>query len=199
MNKPKKLMEMTNQELWQLFPIILKEHDSDWEKQYQIESARIIDWVGAESIARISHIGSTAVPNLIAKPTIDILLELKSDARPADWLGKFENAGYIVLKKTENPPPHLLLMQGYTQAGFAGQAYHVHVRYFGDWDELYFRDYLYAHPNAALSYGELKRNLQRQFEHDRDGYTNAKGELIRKLTLQARQEFGPKYGKMKNS
>jgi len=36
----------------------------------------------------------------------------------------------------------MMFMKGYTSEGFQGQEYHVHVRYSGDWDELYFRDYL---------------------------------------------------------
>jgi len=39
--------------------------------------------------------------------------------------------------------------KGYTPDGFASKVYHLHVRYAGDWDELYFRDFLIAHPDKA--------------------------------------------------
>ena len=51
---------------------------------------------------------------------------------------------------SENSAPHIMFAKGYTPEGFAGQAFHVHVRYKGDWDEIYFRDYLLRHYDVAL-------------------------------------------------
>ena len=59
-------------------------------------------------------------------------------------------------------------------------------RYPGDWDEVHFRDYLLAHPEAAEIYGKLKRELKEKHERDRDGYTNAKGEFVEAVTKRAR-------------
>ncbi len=56
------------------------------------------------------------------------------------------------------------------------------------WDELYFRDYLIAHPEAAAEYAELKRSLFKDFEHNRDGYTEAKGAFIRTVTEKAKEK-----------
>ena len=41
------------------------------------------------------------------------------------------------------------LNKGYTKYGFADKVYHIHLRFFGDNDELYFRDYLNAFPKIA--------------------------------------------------
>ena len=46
--------------------------------------------------------------------------------------------------------------------------FHLHVRPIGDWDELYFRDHLLAHPESGDSYEALKRSLLPRFEHDFD-------------------------------
>jgi len=62
------------------------------------------------------------------------------------------------------------------------------VRYPGDWDEPYFRDYLIAHPETAAEYAALKIRLHKEFEHDRDGYTKAKSEFIRAVTERARKD-----------
>ena len=70
--------EMRDEELWQLFPIILVPYDTSWPEAYRSESLRLREAVGSD-IVRISHIGSTAVPGLTAKPTIDILLEIEPD------------------------------------------------------------------------------------------------------------------------
>ncbi|MDR0660870.1 MAG: GrpB family protein [Prevotellaceae bacterium] len=138
-------------------------------------------------IVRINHIGSTAVPCLLAKPTLDILLEIKDNTDTIGLKNSIEAIDYIYSYQPDNPPPHMMYMKGYTPNGFQGQAFHLHVRYAGDWDELYFRDYLLAHPDAVREYGELKLRLKQQYEHDRDGYTHAKTAFVRKITARARK------------
>lgn len=87
----------------------------------------------------------------------------------------------------------MTFMKGYTLQGFAEKVFHLHVRYVGDWDELYFRDYLRFHPDISQQYGILKVELQQRFEHDRDGYTHAKTDFIKRYTQLARNEFIKKY------
>lgn len=70
----KKLSEMTLEELWQLFPIILTAHRDAWAAWYEEEAARLREALPAG--ARISHVGSTAVEGIWAKPIIDILIEV---------------------------------------------------------------------------------------------------------------------------
>jgi GrpB-like predicted nucleotidyltransferase (UPF0157 family) len=86
-----------------------------------------------------------------------------------------------------------MFMKGYTAHGFEGQAFHIHVRYRGDWDELYFRDYLISHPEIADEYGKLKSALQKRYEHDRDGYTKAKTDFIKRITKVSRTGTSQKY------
>ena len=191
MNNP--LQEMTNEELWALFPIILSEYRAEWAKFYEQEKDTIISALGTNNMYRINHIGSTSVPGLIAKPTIDILLEIPTDADIPSLTAALISAGYICNTQPNNPAPHLMFMKGYTPQGFRGQAVHLHVRFPGDWNELYFRDYLRSHPETAKSYGKLKQNLQLRYEHDRDAYTEAKTDFIQEATRLARKEMGNKY------
>ena len=184
---------MTNEELWALFPIILSEYRAEWAKFYEQEKDTIISALGTNNMYRINHIGSTSVPGLIAKPTIDILLEIPTDADIPSLTAALISAGYICNTQPNNPAPHLMFMKGYTPQGFRGQAVHLHVRFPGDWDELYFRDYLRSHPKTAKSYGKLKQNLQLRYEHDRDAYTEAKTDFIQEATRLARKEMGNKY------
>ena len=160
----KKLEEMTNKELWQLFPIVLVEHDPSWKQEYENEKALLECIIGIENIARISHVGSTAVAGLLAKPTIDILLELKPDVDIAGFVTDMKDKGYIYLPKPGNASLHMTFLKGYTSEGYRGQVFHVHVRYTGDWDELYFRDYLLEHPDVAAEYGRLKHRLAREVQ-----------------------------------
>ncbi|MFW5784939.1 MAG: GrpB family protein [Chitinispirillaceae bacterium] len=190
---PKTLAEMTNEELWKLFPIIISDHDPEWKNRYPEEKKRIEKVIGCHNLCRINHIGSTAVPGLLSKPTIDILLEIEDETDIPHLISQMEATGYLHSPQPENAPPHLMFLKGYTPEGFRGQVFHVHVRYCGDWDELYFRDYLRTHAETADEYGKLKLELRREFEHDRDGYTHAKTDFIKKTTLAARRELGEKY------
>ncbi|MFC1995437.1 GrpB family protein, partial [Chloroflexota bacterium] len=136
---------------------------------------------------------STAIPNLIAKPTIDILLEIEDDTDLERLILNMQSVGYIYSEQPNNPAPHMMFMKGYTPQGFKGQIFHVHVRYSDDWDELYFRDYLLAHPEIADEYGNLKLELKKKYEHDRDGYTYAKTAFIERITKLARAGIQTRY------
>lgn len=178
-----------SERLGRLYPIVLEKHNPAWKEQYEQEKTYLCELLG-DAVLHISHIGSTAVPGLIAKPAVDILLEIKENTDLTLITNRLQNNGYIV-----NTPPNDVIMyiKGYGEKGFEGQVFHIHVRNIGDYNELYFRDYLRLHPEVAKEYGELKIFLKERFEHDRDGYTAAKGEFINKITAIARNEFKDKY------
>ena len=180
---------MTLEELWQLFPIVLKDYNPKWIEWYVEEEAQIRSALGDENIVRIRHIGSTSVPGLIAKPTVDILLEIIDRCDLSLFSAHLESIGYLCEKKPENPPPHLMFMKGYTPDGFAERVFHLHVRYQGDWNEPYFCAYLRSHPEVAKAYGQLKNKLKERYEHDRDRYTDAKSSFIEHYTKLAKGEI----------
>ncbi len=189
----KALSDMTLEELWELFPIILRDHNPAYKKWYFIEKEEIIKALGPEDIKRINHIGSSAIEGLIAKPTVDILLEVDRRCDIDELKSKLKNAGWTLMSFQSEPEFKMSLNKGYTPEGFAERVFHLHVRFPGDWDELYFRDYLIAHPEVAKEYGELKQKLKKQYEHDRDGYTDAKTEFINIWSRTAKKEFGGRY------
>lgn len=80
--------------------------------------------------------------------------------------------------------------QGYTESGFAEKVFHLHLRLAGDHDELYFRDYMNAHPEAAKEYEALKLRLWKEYEHDRDEYTRQKTEFVRNYTELGKKREG---------
>lgn len=82
----------------------------------------------------------------------------------------------------------MMFVKGYTEEGFKGQVFHIHVRYKGDWDEIYFRDYLKSHPETAKKYGELKLKLVEKFRNDREKYTESKTNFIKKINKLARKK-----------
>lgn len=190
----RELKDMSLEELWQLFPIILKEHNIEYSDWYKKEKDSIFSYINAEDIYRINHIGSTIVEGLISKTTIDILLEMnKSFTAIESIIEIFQNNGYMLMSSESTPNMKLAFNKGYTPSGFAEKVFHLHVRYSGDQDELYFRDYLIGNIDVQSEYGELKLSLLKKYKHNRDDYTDAKSEFILSIVKKARIEYGNRY------
>jgi len=172
-----------------IYPVVLSEYNPEWPARFREEKHNLEQLICSDDIVGIHHYGSTAVPGLVAKPTIDILLEI-AEAADIDRLeAALPASEYICLSGSDltipTPPPHLMFLKGYLADGFAERVYHIHVVYPGDHKEIRFRDYLRSYPEAAKEYGQLKRSLITKYEHDRDGYTAAKIELIKTILKQA--------------
>ena len=114
----KELAEMSLEELWQLFPIILKEHNPEYSSWYLEETESLVNIIGKNNIARINHIGSTSVKGLIAKPTVDILLEVNNDCEVEALKEKLSNNGWILMSYSNDPELRMVFNKGYTKYGF---------------------------------------------------------------------------------
>ena len=182
----KALSDMTLEELWELFPIFLTEHKEIWDKWYAEEQKRLADILLPENI-KISHIGSTAINGIWAKPIIDILAEISASLSMEKVKELLTQNGYICMSEQQG---RISFNRGYTSEGFAEKVFHLHLRYEGDNDELYFRDYLNDNPILAKQYEELKLSLWKKFEHDRDGYTLAKTSFVAEQTDKAKKYYG---------
>lgn len=181
---------MTLEELWELFPIFLVSHNEKWIEYYSEMKEFLCSVLSDFQIRRISHIGSTAVKNIWAKNIVDILVELDRDENLGNICEVMESNGFICMSADEN---RVSFNSGYTENGFAEKVYHVHFRREGDNDELYFRDYLNEHPQVAKEYEQLKLNLWKQYEHNRDGYTEAKSDFIKRWTTKAKNIYVGRY------
>ena len=168
----------------------------DW---YESEKKIILDAVNAEDVVRMNHIGSSAVEGVIAKPTIDMLLEIDGRCNVTRLVDALKAIGYgeaIFIRWDD--PMKLLLGKGYSIDGYEEKVFHLHVRYLGNWDELYFRDYLIAHPDVAAEYGKLKENILSDIESGKirrivdgrpNGYSEAKLKFVEKYSKAAKEEF----------
>lgn len=70
------LNKLAIEQLGQLFPIVLTDYDPNWKTIFEKEKQRLIITLQPDNIYRLEHIGSTAIPGIKSKPTIDILLEV---------------------------------------------------------------------------------------------------------------------------
>lgn len=186
----KDLSQLSLEELWRLFPIFLVAPKAQWETNYQEMAMRLEQILGDLPLVRISHIGSTAIPGIWAKDIVDVLVELVPQADLTLASDRLVQSGFLKMSESEG---RVSLNAGYTPEGFADKVYHIHLRYQGDHDELYFRDYLREHAQVAKDYEALKLALWSQYEHNRDAYTDAKTDFIQTWTRQARQDYGALY------
>ncbi|HCW54555.1 MAG TPA: hypothetical protein DG753_12655 [Clostridium sp.] len=188
----KELKDMTLEELWELFPIILKEYNPDYKVWYEIEKTKLVNEFG-KNVLRINHIGSTSVEGLIAKPTVDILMEISPDTDLVQLKEKLISMGWLLMSSLDDSQFNQIYNKGYTKMGFADKVYHLHVRYKDDWNELYFRDYLIENPQIVKEYEKLKLDLFTKYEHNRDAYTEGKSDFILKITEKARTKYPHRY------
>ena len=175
---------MTLEELWELFPIFLTPHKPYWSNWYQEEREQLKRLLAPAT--QYYHIGSTAINDIWAKPIIDILIVVKNKIDLKNIAAILQRNGYIVMSQTDK---RISLNKGYTPDGFAEKVFHLHLRLEDDIDEIYFRDYLNAHPDVAKEYEKLKLQLWKEFQHNRDAYTQAKTQFINKYTQLAKQSL----------
>ena len=149
--KQQSLADLSLEELWQLFPIILTPHQDCWANWYREEAELLQE--NLPDIKRINHIGSITIKGIGVKPTIDILVEISPKVRLSGFKSKIEECGYICMAENNN---HIDFNKGYNLQGYAERVFHLYLRHVGDNDELYFRDYLQKNSIVAQAYEWLK-------------------------------------------
>lgn len=157
------------------FTVEIVEPDQAWPVMFRQEQARIL--AGYPSVVAVEHIGLTAVPDLPAKPTIDVLAVVLDDALQTS-IPAFQDFGYLYVPASfSEDPRHSFLHR--LQAG--KRTHHLHAvaassplvpRY------LLFRDYLRAHPEEAVRYAAFKTDLANRYSDDRDRYGIAKPPFV---------------------
>ena len=168
------------------FPVQLVDYDPDWPRQAaeRVARLRVLEPV----LVAVHHIGSTAVPGLIAKPIID-LMPVVSDLAALDLeRGAVEALGY----------------QWHGEVGIPGRRYCVaqvgnrrvaqlHCFAIGDpgvTRHLAFRDYLRAHPGAARAYAAEKRRARDMHPGDSHAYGGEKQGWIERVEAEALAWYG---------
>ncbi len=140
----------------------------------------------AELRPEIEHIGSTAVPGLAAKPTIDLIAAVDRLDDVTARAGRLAAIGFH--PEPQDMPARLL----YVREAAGRRTHHLHVVTALSWparNQRLLRDWLRAHPDDVARYADLKRALAAG-GLSADDYTRAKTGLIQELTDRARAERG---------
>lgn len=184
MNK-KVFGDLTKDEIGQLFPIEISSYDTNWPKLYEEERLLITNNVNSSLFSRIEHFGSTSVPGLSSKNTIDILMAVEFEGNSNHKIiEQMQTIGYEFNWQNEGANTHMVFVKGYDLENPKQQTYHVHAapESHSLWERLHFRNYLITYPEAAQRYEELKKSLANQYKHDRVAYRIAKTDFVKKIT-----------------
>ncbi|SFT63668.1 GrpB domain, predicted nucleotidyltransferase, UPF0157 family [Pseudovibrio denitrificans] len=145
-----------------------------WAEDFQQEQEVLYDLLG-DIVEGIHHIGSTSVPDLAAKPIIDILLEVSDIEALETQSAKLINIGYVA--KGE----HGIKGRRYFEKGGDDRTHHLHAFKTGDphvYRHLAFRDYLKAHPEVREKYAHLKKKTAQDVNGDVVGYREGKSDFV---------------------
>lgn len=156
----------------------LAAYDPEWPRLFETEKTLLCSLLGPRLLA-IEHIGSTSIPGMPAKPIIDIMIVLRSFAEAEAALPTLAAAGYEHIPD-EPVPDRLFLAKGVPEC----RTHHLSLTESGTRfaeEQIFFRDYVCAHPETADEYRKLKQGLAAAHPDDRPSYTQGKDELVRRV------------------
>lgn len=162
--------------------VVIVEYDPRWPLLFEEERARLEHAIAAFAVS-IEHVGSTAVPDLCAKPIVDLLITVECLGPASQYSVALAPFGYVLRADTANMERYAFGKRD-AQGKRPIPGYNLHVVQQGGVEHLRhlaFRDYLRTHPGAAREYGDLKRHLAVTYGADRDGYTQAKSAFVRSI------------------
>src|SRR4051812_7868734 len=160
--------------------VVLREYDPRWPEQFRREAERIQAALG-EHVLQLEHVGSTAVPGLVAKPRIDMLLVVADPADEPAYVPALEAVGYRLRIREPDWHEHRLLR---------GPEIDVNVHVFApncpeNERLLRFRDHLRDNGADRELYAAAKRELAgRRWRHMQD-YADAKTEVVETILRRA--------------
>ena len=179
------LNDLTKEEIGRLFPIEISQYDPNWPELYRQERELIENNIAPNLFSRIEHFGSTSVPGLSSKDTIDILMAVEfEDTQNNELIDQMGNIGYDFYWQNEGGNTHMVFVKGYNTEEPKQQTYHIHAAPQDHvlWDRIQFRNYLITHPEVAAAYEELKKSLADQYKHERIQYRIAKTAFVEEFT-----------------
>jgi GrpB-like predicted nucleotidyltransferase (UPF0157 family) len=158
-------------------------HDPRWRDAFEAEAKHVAAALG-ENVVAVHHIGSTAIPDIYAKPVIDMLVEVRDIAEVDGRSPMMESLGYEVMGEYGIPGRRYFRKDD--REGV--RTHHVHAFEAGSAEaerHLAFRDYMIAHPGDAQRYGELKMKLAEEHPQSMDAYMDGKDAFIKEMDRRA--------------
>ena len=158
-------------------------YNYDWQDLFQAEAKQWFDLLNSNVIA-IHHIGSTAIPNIHAKPIIDLLIEVKDINQVDNCNSTIAAKGYGIMG--EYGIPGRRYFRKHNSVGI--RTYHIHIYEQNSPQiqrHLAFRDYMRTHPKDAQKYSQLKQELAKKYPEDIESYMDGKDKFIKDIDQKA--------------
>ena len=153
--------------------------DPKWAAEYKVIATQIQSATDGIEL-ELEHIGSTSVPNLVAKPIIDVGILLPEELQFDELVAALSSIDLIYRGDKGAVGGRLFIRESAPEF----RTHHIHVYFTGapEWDRyLIFRDNLRAHATLREEYSALKRKLAVQYRDDRFAYTDAKSEFVNRV------------------
>ncbi len=160
--------------------VFLAEYDAGWPDEFGRQRHRIVAALG-DTVIEVHHAGSTSVPDLAAKPVIDVVLVVPEPADEASYAPALQEAGYRFTLREPEWHRHRL---------FKDRSPRVNLHVFGPGcveveRMLAFRDHLRADPDDRALYERTKRDLAaREWTRVQD-YADAKTDVVGAIMTRA--------------
>ncbi len=161
----------------------LRPYDESWPQLFEQER-RLLQAALGDRILAIEHVGSTAIPGIMAKPVLDIATAVEQFEAAFECVPIVEGLGYDYRGEYGIARRHYFIRG-------VPRTHQVHMVERGSetWrDFIVFRDRLRRDAELAKTYAELKMALAARYPEDRQAYTEAKAEFIREVNRRARQD-----------
>lgn len=149
------------------------DYDDRWPRKFAAHAQIISEALGSGALL-IEHIGSTSVPDLAAKPIIDILVVVQDSTNESAYLPQLEAARYVLRVREPEWHEHRMFRTPERDV-------HVHIYSAGCPEiqrNLVFRDRLRTNVDDRRRYEETKRTLAAQEWADMNDYAAAKTQVI---------------------
>jgi len=147
-----------------------------WKKVFEEEKKQIQIGIG-KYILEIQHIGSTAIPRILAKPIIDIAVAVKNFEEASICIDLLVKLEYEYKGEFGIPRRHFFVKGD-------PRLFHLHMLEITskEWkNHISFRDFLREHPDKAKLYSELKLQLVQKYKSDREAYSDNKAPFIEEI------------------
>lgn len=157
--------------------IELKTYQNSWESDYAYWIYELSQLLELDATDQFEHMGSTAIPGILAKPTIDIMLGVdRIENFSVKNMKALEEDGFDYVSILEEENPYRKYFQLLDEEG--NHLVHLHVVTRGGhfWHRhLLFRNYLLKHPQAVQAYSDIKKQAlaQAQTRDDYNAYKTA--------------------------
>lgn len=161
-------------------PITLADYDPAWPERFAREAERIRGALGERALV-VEHAGSTSVPGMAAKPTVDIVLGVPDPTAEDDYVPALEAIGYGLHLREPDWHEHRLL-----KPAAAGVNLHVFAAGASEIARmLRFRDRLRSSPEDFELYLATKRDLAGRAWGRVQDYADAKDAVVAEILARA--------------